>query len=91
MSASAKQCGQDSAHGSTATSLEVARMDCPGSLAHVEISEGALYFSFVLHRFGLPYDYTKLEGNTLPESCPSCSAQLQNPSLYPSRPERIFT
>jgi hypothetical protein len=42
MRASAGQCGMDSAHCSTATVREVARMDCLGSMAHAEMSEGVL-------------------------------------------------
>ena len=66
-------------------------MDCPGSMAHAEINEGTLFCASTLHRFGLPYDYAKLEDFILPESCPCCSALLWDPSRHPSRPERIFT
>jgi hypothetical protein len=66
-------------------------MDCPGSMAHAEISEGTLFGASMLHRFGLPYDYAKLEDFILPETCPCCSAPLWDPSRHPSRPERIFT
>ena len=69
----------DSAHNSTATVREVARMDCPGSIAHAETSEGVLYTSSMLHRFGLPYDYAKPEDYILPESCSCCSAPLRDP------------
>jgi hypothetical protein len=74
MRATAGQCGLDSAQCSTAIAREVARMGCPGSMAHSEMSEGVLYCSSMLYRFGPPYDYTKLEDYTLPESCPCCSA-----------------
>jgi hypothetical protein len=37
-------------------------MDCPGSLAHAEISKSALYIYSVLYCFGLPNNYAKLEG-----------------------------
>ena len=70
MRASAGQCGMDSAHCSISTVHEVALMDCPGSMAHAEISEGVLLCASMLHRFGLPYDYAKLVDFTLPESCP---------------------
>jgi len=91
MRASAGQCGKDSAHCSTTTAREVALMDCPGSLAHADINEGVLFCASMLHRFGLPYDYAKLEDFTLPKSCPCCSAPLWDPSKHPSRLERIFT
>jgi len=91
MRASACQCGTDFARCSTATESHVARMDCPGSMAHAEMSEGVLYTSSMLHRFGLPYDYAKLDDFVLPESCPCCSAPLRDPSQHPSRPDRIFT
>jgi len=70
MRALAGQCGADTAHCSTTTVRDVARMDCPGSMAHAEMSEGVLYTFSMLHRFGLPYDYAKLEDFVLPESCP---------------------
>ena len=76
MRAYAGQCGTDSAHYSTATVMEVARMDCPGSMAHAEISEGILFTTSMLHHFVLPYDYAKLEDFLLPESCPCCFAPL---------------
>ncbi len=66
-------------------------MDCPGSMAHAEMSEGVLYSTFMLHRFGLPYNYAKLGDFVLPESCPCCSAPLWDPGLHPSRLDRIFT
>ncbi len=66
-------------------------MDCPGSMAHAEMSEGILCTTSMLHRFGLPYDYAKLENFILPESCSCCSAPLWDPGLHPSRPDRIFT
>ena len=47
---------------------DVARIDCPGSMAHAELSEGVLFSSSMLHRFGLPYDFAKLEDFILPES-----------------------
>jgi hypothetical protein len=76
MRASAGQCVTDSAHCSTCTVREVALMDCPGSMAHAEISEGVFFCAFTLYRFGLPYDFAKLEDFTLPETCPCCSAPL---------------
>jgi hypothetical protein len=47
----------------TITFCDVARMDCPGSMAHDEMIEGVLYGSSMLHRFGLPYDYAQLESS----------------------------
>ena len=91
MRASAGQCGMDSAHCSTSTVREVALMDCPASMTRAEISEGTLFGASMLHRFGLPYDYAKLEDFILPETCPCCSAPLWDPSRHLSRPERIFT
>ena len=57
MRASTCQCGMDCAHCSTVTVSDVARMVCLGSMAHAEMSEGILYTSSTLRRFGLPYDY----------------------------------
>ncbi len=61
MRAFAGECGRDSAHYSMSVMEAVARMDCPVSLSHDEISEDALFTDATLHRFGLPYDYAKLE------------------------------
>jgi hypothetical protein len=91
MRASAGQRGMDTAHCSTSTAKDVARMDCPGSMAHAEKSEGVLFTSSMLHRFGLPYDYAKMEDFILPESYPCCSASLRDPGQHPSIPDRIFT
>ena len=90
MRATAGQCGRDSAHCSLATVEAVARMDCPASLAHSELSEGVLFGAATLHRFGLPFDYANLESSILPESCPCCSAPLWDPGQHPSRVDRIF-
>ena len=70
MRTSAGQCGIYSSHGSMATVEEVSRMVCPGSMAHAEMSEGVLFTTDMLHRFGLPYNYAKMEDYVLPESCP---------------------
>ena len=90
MRASAGQCGRDSAHCSRATVEAVARMDCPASMAHSELSEGVLFSAATLNRFGLPYDYANLESCILPESCPCCSAPLWVPGQHLSRVDRIF-
>ena len=45
----------------------------------------------MLYRFGLPYDYAKLEDFVLPESCPCCSAPLWDRNHHPAKLERIFT
>ena len=86
MRASTYQSGMESAPCSTAMVKDLARMDCPGSTAHAEMSEGVLYTSSVLHRFGLPYDYAKLEVFILPEPRPCCSAPLRDPCQHPSIP-----
>ena len=91
MRASTGQRGTDSEHCSTITVRDVARMDCLGSIDHVEISEGVIFCASMLHQLGLPYDYVKLEDFTLLESCPCCSAPLWDPSRHPTRLERIFT
>jgi hypothetical protein len=70
MRASACQCGKYMAHCSTTTVRDVANINCTGSMAYAEMSEGVLYTSSILHRFGLLYDYAKLEDFVLPESCP---------------------
>ncbi len=82
--ASAGQCGMDSAHCSTTTVRDVARMDCPCSMARAEISRGVLFYTSMLHSFGLPFDYVKLEDYILHESCPCCSAPLRDPNKHPS-------
>jgi hypothetical protein len=66
-------------------------MDCPGSMAHAEISEGVLYTTSMLHRVGLPYKYAKMEDFIPPESCPGCYDPLWDPVQHPSRLDRIFT
>jgi len=91
MRASARQCGTDSSRCFGDTVKEVSRMDCPGSMVHAEMSEGVLFSTDMLHRFGLPYNYAKLEDFVLPESCPCCSAPLWDHWLHPSRLDRIFT
>jgi len=51
-------------------------MVSPCSMAHAKMSEGVLFTSAMLNRFGLPYNYAKLEDFVLPESCPCCSGPL---------------
>jgi hypothetical protein len=70
MRATFGQCGRDFAHRSLLTVRAVATMDCPASMAHAETSEASLYNAATLHRYGLPYDYAKLETTVLPEICP---------------------
>ena len=90
MRASAGQCGMDNAHCSTTTVKDVARVDCPGSMAHAEMSEGVLFTSSMHHRFGLPYDYVKLENFILTEICPCCLAPLRDPDHQPSKLDRFL-
>jgi hypothetical protein len=68
----------------------VATMDCPTSLAHVEASEASLFCASTLHRYGLPYEYAKLESCVLPKSCPCCNAPLWDPGLDATRANMIF-
>ena len=91
MRASSGKSRTDFAQCSTIIVRDVARMDCPGSMAHAEINERVLFCASMLRRFGLPFNYTYLEDFTLPESCPCCYAPLWDPSWHPTRPERIFT
>ena len=60
-------------------------------MAHAEMSEGIFCCAYMFHRFGLPYNYAKLEDFTLPESCPCWSAPLRDPKQHPTRLDRIFT
>ena len=90
MRATAGQCGTDTAHCSSATVQAVARMDCPASLSHDQLSEGSLFCAASLHCFGLPVAFAKLDTWVLPETCPCCTAPLWEPGLHASRADRIF-
>ncbi len=76
MRANAGQFGLNSAHCSLAIVEVVARIECPASLSHGELSEGVLFCASALHRFGLPFDYAALDNCILLEACPCCSAPL---------------
>ena len=91
MRASAGECGRDSAHCAKATVEAVARMDRPGPLAHEDSSESTLFCAATLHRFGLPYDYSRLSRGYLAETCPCCSVPIWNQSLQATVADRIFT
>jgi hypothetical protein len=67
--ANAGQCGRDTAHYSLKTIRAVATMDCPSSRANQESSNASLFCASTLHRYGLPYDFAKLDTHELPESC----------------------
>jgi hypothetical protein len=89
--ATAGQCGMDSASCTTATAREVAIMDRPGFGNNKEHSgEASLFCAATLHRFGLPVDYSRLQGITLPESCACCKAPLWDPTAQGSRMGMIF-
>ena len=59
--ANAGQCGRDTAHCSLKTIRVIATMDWPSTLAHPESSDASLYCASTLHRYGLPYDFAKLD------------------------------
>ncbi len=89
--ATAGQCGLDSASCTTATVKEVVGMDRPGCGNNEEHSgEASLLCAATLHRYGLPVDYARLQGVTLPESCACCKAPLWDPTAKGSRMDRIF-
>ena len=88
--ATAGQCGRDRAQCSRNTVDEVAKMDRPLSLAHLDSSEAMLYFAATLHRFGLPFDYSRLSKMSLPEICPCCAVPLGEQSDGVSVANRIF-
>ena len=69
---------------------DVATMDVPSFLAHDETSDASLYCAATLHRYGLPYDYAKLENQLRPETCACCNAPLWEPGLTASRADRII-
>ncbi len=65
-------------------------MDCPASLSHDKLSEGALFCAISLHRFGLLVEFAKLEAFVLPETCPCCTAPLLELRLQVTRADHIF-
>jgi hypothetical protein len=66
-------------------------MECPSiALAHEESSYTSIFCPATLHRYGLPYDFAKMDFYTLPEVCACCNAPLWDPNLQSSRAGRIF-
>jgi hypothetical protein len=90
MRATAGDCGRYSAHCSHSIVDSVVAMGRPNAMKHDEVNEGTLFCAVSLHRFGLPYDFAKLEGTALPEACYCCLTPLWDPGLSSSRAERIF-
>ena len=83
-------CGRDTAHCSLKTLRAVATMDYPAPLAHHESSDASLSCASTLHRYGLSYDFAKLETQALPETFACYNAPLWDPGLHASRADRIF-
>ncbi len=69
MRATAGKCEMDPSSCHSDTVREVAKLDRPGSGNNDESSGITLFCAATLHRFGLPYDYGKLDSETLPEMC----------------------
>jgi len=88
--ANAGQCGRDTAHCSPKTIRAVATMDCLVALAHQGSSVASLFCASTLHRYGLPYDFAKLDTQALHETCACCNAPLWDPWLHASRADRIY-
>jgi hypothetical protein len=88
MKAPAGQCGMDGGACSSHTVKAVAALE--GQTSQAISNEGTLYCAATLHRHGLPVDFAKLDGETLPEVCACCNAPMWDQSLVGSRPERIF-
>ncbi len=59
-------------------------------MAHAETSEASFYSAATLHRYGLLYDYAKLETTVLPEISQCCSAPLWDLGHSSTQANRIF-
>ena len=77
MHATVGQWGIYNAHCFYSRAEEVARIDRPDTLAHDDFSEATIICaSTLLYRFGLPYNYSRLEVVSLPPSCLCRAAPL---------------
>ncbi len=90
MRATSGQCGLDSSHCHSYTVGEVAKLGDLGMGNQVESSDATLLCATTLHRFGLPYDFARLDTDTLLESCANCSAPLWAPAIAGSRLDKMF-
>jgi hypothetical protein len=55
---------------------KVAKLDRPGLGNPRETNEATIFCASNLHRFGLPFDYARLEPKNLPEMCACYKAPL---------------
>jgi len=90
MRATTGRCGTDSSAFHSDTVKEVAKLDRPGFGNDEDFSEATLFCAATLHKFGLPYDYAKLDSETLPGMCSCCKASLWDPAVRGSRMEKVF-
>jgi hypothetical protein len=69
--------------------MDVAKLDRPGGMDGGSREE-ALFCAAILHRYGLPVDYAKMESETLPKMCVCCKAPLQDLALPGTRMDILF-
>jgi len=86
------QCGQDTARASQSEVENVAMMDRPQSMAHMDLSESILYSASTLHLHGLPFKYASFESLDLLATCPAvCKATLLDLLCPEPLHKRLFT
>ena len=57
--------------------MDVAKLDRPGGMDGGSREE-ALFCAAILHRYGLPVDYARMESETPSEMCARCKAPLSD-------------
>ena len=88
--ANAGKCGRDTAHSSLKMVRSVDTTDCLAARVHEKSFDASLFCAATLQRYGLPYNYTKLDTHILPKTCACCNAPMWDPGLHASRVDWIF-
>ena len=70
-------------HCSITTARDVARMGCQGSMAHAEMSEGVLFTSSMLHRFGYPTITLSWRTSSCPSPAPAALPLFEILAIIP--------
>ena len=85
------QCGIDSSHCHSYTVKDVAKLDRLGLRnVGVKSSEATLFYVVTPHRFGLSFDFARLDSEVMPMMCACGKAPLWDPAIHGLRMDKIF-
>jgi hypothetical protein len=85
------KCGSDTALTSRSEVEAMAMMDRQDSMAHLDLSESAMYTASTLHLHWMLFDYASFESMDPSNTCPLCKAAFSDPLCPEPLNKHLFT